>query len=169
MISRWPTMTFSTSARSAWKEAMNCSTRGSCVMRSPFGRGGRRRRGPHYMDAARAVQSPEYCKPSAKRCARVRSRRADRCDGAVHGEIALDFALRRKLRGHVSTSARSESRAEITVERQTTGHRFEVGDIAEEQTAHVVRNERAIACNVGSQHRPAARQRFEQRVGHATL
>src|SRR5688500_15079301 len=79
MISRWPTITFSTSARSAWKALTNSCTRASWVICSPLTlRCGRRRArgGPrrlaHYMDDVEGL--PARYQNCAKRLPHARAR-----------------------------------------------------------------------------------------------
>src|SRR6185503_16151565 len=140
MISRWPTMTFSTSPRSAWNDAMNCSTRGSCVMRSPLGRGDGA--GPHYYGpGASGPVAPAKCKPSAKASMRrtlAWTSRGRRDQRAVDRQIAFDFARRREFRGHARASRRAKPRAQRRIEDQALGQGVELGLVAEQQAGHVV-------------------------------
>src|SRR5258707_848923 len=111
MISRWPTMTFSTSLLSAWKEEINCSTRGSCVMRSPL-----------------------------------------RGMGSALVHIIWTWVMRSSDPVGCNRSAKP-----------VTG----VGHLA--ATAEIARNEGTVAFDIGSEHRAAAGQRFEDRVRHSAL
>src|SRR5262245_34957314 len=182
MISRWPTITFSTSLRSALKPATNSWTRASWVIDpSPLRVRGQDPESPDVCSAPilsseararakrRGSRSPNPPSEPSK-VAQTQEKRSplrDRGQTPVDFEVTFDLLFRRIERGNPGPPRRAQSGAQGRIAEEALGGGLQPDVVAEEQAGDVVLDQRAVALDVGGDDRSPRDQRFQNGVGHA--